>query len=49
MKQKFGENTVARSVTGLVAEGCERVWALDELRQYGENRIAGPAVGGPMG
>ena len=38
MKRKFGENVVSRSSTGLVAEGYQRVWAYDELREYGEGR-----------
>jgi hypothetical protein len=36
MKRKFGENTVSRSSRGLVAEGYQRIWAYDELREYGE-------------
>ncbi len=36
VKRKFGENTVARSPVGLVAEGYQRFWAYDELREYGE-------------
>ena len=36
VKRKFGENVVARSVSGLVAEGYQRVWAYDTLREYGE-------------
>ncbi len=41
MKRKFGENVVSRSPGGLVAEGYQRIWAYDELREYGENRIEG--------
>lgn len=40
VKRKFGENTVARSAEGLVAEGYQRLWAYDELREYGEGRGA---------
>ncbi len=38
VKRKFGENTVSRSSTGLVAEGYQRFWAYDALREYGETR-----------
>ena len=40
VKRKFGENTVSRSRVGLEAEGYQRVWAYDELREYGETRAA---------
>ncbi len=40
VKRKFGENTVSRSAGGLVAEGYQRFWAYDELREYGERRTA---------
>lgn len=33
VKRKFGENTVSRSPRGRVAEGHERFWAYDELRE----------------
>jgi hypothetical protein len=36
VKRKYGENVVARSPKGLVAEGYQRIWAYDELREYGE-------------
>ncbi|EQD50200.1 transposase IS4 family protein, partial [mine drainage metagenome] len=36
VKRKFGENTVSRSPRGLEAEGYQRVWAYDTLRDYGE-------------
>jgi len=36
VKRKFGENVVSRSPAGLVAEGYQRIWAYDELREYGE-------------
>lgn len=36
VKRKFGENTVARSTRGLLAEGYQRFWAYGELREYGE-------------
>jgi Transposase DDE domain len=39
-KRKFGENTVARTPRGLEAEGYQRVWAYDVLRDYGESRTA---------
>jgi Transposase DDE domain len=38
VKRKFGENMVARTAPGLVAEGYQRLWAYDELREYGETR-----------
>lgn len=41
LKRKFGENTVARSRHGLVAEAYQRVWAYDVLREYGEERSPG--------
>ena len=47
MKRKFGENVVSRSPGGLVAEGYQRLWAYDELREYGEERtvtLGTPAV-----
>lgn len=47
VKRKFGENTVARSATGLVAEGYQRFWAYDELRQYGEDGGAQTRRRGP--
>jgi hypothetical protein len=37
MKRKYGENVVSRSPEGLVAEGYQRVWAYDELREYGQD------------
>ncbi|MEM0140872.1 MAG: IS5/IS1182 family transposase, partial [Thermoplasmatales archaeon] len=36
VKRKFGENTVSRSEEGLLAEGYQRFWAYDEIREYGE-------------
>lgn len=36
VKRKFGENAVSRLTAGLVAEGDQRFWAYDELREYGE-------------
>ena len=36
MKRKFGENVVARSPDGSVAEGYRRSWVDDELPEYGE-------------
>ncbi|EQD77166.1 transposase IS4 family protein [mine drainage metagenome] len=41
VKRKFGENVVSRSPQGLVAEGYQRIWAYDELREYGENTPRG--------
>ena len=38
VKRKFGENTVSRSEEGLLAEGFQRFWAYDEIREYGERR-----------
>lgn len=38
VKRKYGENTVSRSPGGLVAEGHQRFWAYDTLREYGEGR-----------
>jgi len=43
LKRKFGENMVSRSARGLVAEGYQRVWAYDELREYGETHVQRPA------
>jgi len=40
VKRKFGENTVSRSTRGLVAEGHQRFWVYDEMREYGEARVA---------
>ncbi|MEM0134384.1 MAG: IS5/IS1182 family transposase, partial [Thermoplasmatales archaeon] len=36
VKRKFGENTVSRSEEGLLAEGYQRFWVYDEMREYGE-------------
>ncbi len=47
VKRKFGENMVARSPRGLAAEGYQRIWAHDELRECGEGSIAVP--GAPRG
>ena len=44
VKRKFGENMVARSPRGLAAEGYQRVWAYDELREYGEVAMAAPGL-----
>jgi hypothetical protein len=38
VKRKFGENVVSRSPRGLEAEGYQRIWAYDALREYGEGR-----------
>ncbi len=42
VKRKFGENTVARSPGGLRAEGYQRFWAYEELREYGETHAPPP-------
>lgn len=42
VKRKFGENTVARSPSGLRAAGYQRFWAYEELREYGETRVPPP-------
>lgn len=39
VKRKFGENTVSRSEKGLLAEGYQRFWIYDEMREYGERRV----------
>ena len=36
VKRKFGENTVSRSEDGLLAEGYQRFWSCDEIKEYGE-------------
>ena len=36
VKRRFGENTVSRSIKGLLAEGYQRFWSYDVLREYGE-------------
>ena len=36
VKRKFGENTLSRSKEGLLAEGYQRFWVYDEMREYGE-------------
>jgi hypothetical protein len=36
VKRKFGENTVSRTPEGLFTEGYPRLWAHDELREFGE-------------
>ncbi len=41
VKRKFGENTVSRSEEGLIAEGYQRFWAYDRIREYGEGKITG--------
>ena len=40
VKRKFGENTVSRSIVGLLAEGYQRFWVYDEMREYGEKHIS---------
>ncbi len=39
VKRKYGENTVSRSETGLIAEGYQRFWSYDEIREYGERKV----------
>ena len=34
VKRKFGENTLSRSEDGLLAEGYQRFWVYDEMREY---------------
>lgn len=36
VKRKYGENTVSRSTVGLLAEGYQRFWVYDEIREYGK-------------
>ena len=43
VKRKFGENTVSRSDEGLLAEGYQRFWAYDEIKNYGEKHSSDPA------
>lgn len=43
VKRKYGENVVSRSPRGLVAEGYQRMWAYDELREYGEREFKAQA------
>ena len=40
VKRKFGENTLYRSEDGLLAEGYQRFWAYDEMREYGEKHMS---------
>ena len=40
VKRKFGENTVSRSIVGLLAEGYQRFRVYDEMREYGEKHIS---------
>lgn len=39
VKRKYGESVVSRSAVGLTAEGYQRMWAYDELREYGEREF----------
>ena len=34
VKRKFGENTVSRSEDGLLAEGYQRFWSYDEIKEF---------------
>ena len=36
VKRKFGENVVSRSPRALEAEGYQRIWAYESLREFGE-------------
>ena len=38
-KRKFGENLMATSKKGLVAEAMQRMWAYDLVKCYGEDRM----------
>ena len=38
-KRKFGENLMATSRRGLVAEAIQRMWAYDTIKCYGEERM----------
>ena len=40
VKRKFGENTLSRSEDGLLAEGYQRFWVYDEMREYGEKHMS---------
>jgi hypothetical protein len=42
VKRKFGENTLSRLVDGLIAEGYQRFWAYDEIKEYGEKHSYDP-------
>lgn len=42
VKRKFGENTVSRSEEGLLAEGYQRFWSYDEIKEYGEKHSSDP-------
>ncbi|MEM0312548.1 MAG: hypothetical protein QXM60_04480 [Thermoplasmatales archaeon] len=39
VKRKFGENTVSRSEEELLAEGYQRFWIYDEMREYGKKHF----------
>lgn len=39
VKRKFGENTVSRTRTSLMAEAIQRFWSYDLLREYGMKRM----------
>ena len=39
VKRKYGENTLSRLQKSLLAEGYQRLWAYDEIREYGESAI----------
>ena len=41
VKRKFGENTLSRLTESLLAEGYQRLWAYDEIREYGESAVKG--------
>lgn len=39
--RKFGENVVSPCPAGVIAEGQQRIWAHDELRELGERALRG--------
>lgn len=40
VERKFRENTVSRSENVPLAEGYQRFWVYDEIREYGEKRLS---------
>ena len=40
VKRKFGENTVSRSEDGPSAEGYQRFWSYDEIKEYWEKHLS---------
>lgn len=41
VERKFVENTVSGSEKGLLAEGYQRFWVYDEMREYGKKHSPG--------